>query len=648
MNVEQFAAAHHGMYPANDTRVLLPPPTSMTIAEQYGALDGADLATWGWVQRAMTAPAADAAGNYTWLPDPAALKVQVFVRRQLDSPAPGRTFDDQWAPRWPDLDAKRLVLQGRNPNAPVAQWKSGSLRTFYARLDPGLQVDLEVSSTIRTTDLDKFEVKDWADAGAETLIAQGRHPMATPPRVVELVHAVRRPVHPPKSTPSAHRDEGDHTAVVIDHGTLFGIHRPSTGQVDVRAEWHEVVDSAAPGPVVTDEVVSMTVGRDATVIGDPTLSADSGITVSSFRHDFGDTRHRMVSYTLTAVSRYREFFTESDGTPADFCSSRTLPAISIPSSARPAPPVVLSVSPAFTTTVDAASPPIQRTRRGKTVRVELARPWNTSGEGEQLAVVIAAKTSDAYLNKTARYLSRLYRDPIYKTDVATGYLPREMFSSQVNPVTCKLDELNESVLAIPFPVSFSEETGRWFADVEIPMFDSEILVPEPDRPYSPMVRLGVARYQPESVKDCALSRVVMTDFVSLMPDRRLLVDTSVVGGVVEVTLQLVGPGPKGGKPNKVVAVLEVCDLAEGQLNPASDVTAARADHPGLWHRDGAPAIGTLNTPLPPIRFRSNSGAARIVVREYEDIDSPVPPAPVGTFAADLQQRTVFVDIVPLT
>lgn len=647
MDVEQFAAAHS--YPANNSRILLPPPTSMTIAEQYGALDGADSVTWSWVQRAMTAPAADPNGSYTWLPDPAALQVQVFVRRQADSPAPGRKLADQWAPRWPDLHAKRLELDGRAPNEEVVEWGESHVapvRTLFARLDAGLQVDLEISSTIRTTEIDKFEVKAWADGGAEALIPQGRHPMATPPRVVELVHAVRRPINPPDSALSATRRRGDHVAVLIDHGVLFGIHRASTGQLDVKAQWHEPSDSEAPGPVITEEVASMTVGRDAVVIGDPTLSADDGTTVSSFRHDFGDTRHRMVTYTLTALSRYRDFFNDDDDN--DFRSSRTLSAVSIPNSTRPAPPVVLSVSPAFTTSIsEVGSTQVQRTRRGKTVRVELARPWNVSGEGEQLAVVVATDSSDAYLRKTGRVLSRLYRDPIWKTDVAGGYLQRDAFADSANPVTCTLDEINASVLAVPFPVSFDSETDRWFADVEIPMFTSELLVPVPDRPYSPLVRLGVARYQSESVKDCALSRVVMTDFVSLMPDRTLLVDTSLDNGVVEVTLQLTGPEPKGARPNKVVAVLETCQLPDGVFGAVSDVTAAAPGHPGLWHREGTPVSGSLNTALPPLRFRRGNGACRIVVREYEDIESPVPPAPEGTFAADLQQRTVFIDVVPV-
>lgn len=654
LDVDQFKAAHPG-YPANDTRIVLPPPTSMTLAEQHGALDGADLETWRWVQRAMSAPAADSNGGYNWLPDPAALQVQAYVRKHLDSPAPGHKRADEWGPRWPDFDAKIIELQPWRDGDEAIEWVDGvetPRRTLNARVDAGLQVEVEISSTIRAGDIGKFEAKDWANGDAEDLIPEGRHPMATPPRVVELVHAVRRPINPPASTLSVWRSKGDPFAVLIDGDQsgpvargLFGIHRASTGQVDVAAEWREPVDSETPGPVVTEQVTSLAVGRDVEAIadGDPLPSADDGTrTVSAFRHDFGDTRHRMVTYTLTALSRFNAFFTDgADEALKDrFQHSTTLPVLSIPSSARPAPPVVLSVSPAFTrSVVTDESAQVRRIRRGNTVRVELARPWNVSGDDEQLAVVIASDSSDRYLRQAGRYLSRIYRDPIWNTDAPGGYLQRDMFLEFANTATCALDEVDESAIAISFPVSFSEETNRWWADIDI-------LLAEPG-PYSPMVRLALARYQPESVRDCELSCIAMTDFVSLMPDRTLLVDTTVSGGQVTVTLQLIGVEHRNVRPNKVIAVLESCPLPEGAIGPVSDITAAEDGHVGLWHRDGITVTGSLNTPLPPISYRPGTSARRIVVREYEDIESPVPPAPEGTFTADLQQRTVFLDIVAL-
>jgi hypothetical protein len=53
----------------------------------------------------------------------------------------------------------------------------------------------------------------------------------------------------------------------------------------------------------------------------------------------------------------------------------------------------------------------------------------------------------------------------------------------------------------------------WYCDVEIENGDA----------YYPFVRLALARYQPYSVPNAHLSRVVMTDFIQLAPDRTAVV-----------------------------------------------------------------------------------------------------------------------------
>ena len=68
---------------------------------------------------------------------------------------------------------------------------------------------------------------------------------------------------------------------------------------------------------------------------------------------------------------------------------------------------------------------------------------------------------------------------------------------------------------------------------------------------------------------------------------------------------------------------------------------------GLWHRvDGRVVSGELNTPLP-LSVQHDTGLLRVVVREIENIDSPIVAADLGSLQADLQQRTVFLDIVPI-
>jgi hypothetical protein len=58
------------------------------------------------------------------------------------------------------------------------------------------------------------------------------------------------------------------------------------------------------------------------------------------------------------------------------------------------------------------------------------------------------------------------------------------------------------------------ERQLWYADIEIDAGPS----------YLPFVRLALVRYQPTSLPDAHLSRVVLAEFVQLTPDRLAFTD----------------------------------------------------------------------------------------------------------------------------
>ena len=104
-------------------------------------------------------------------------------------------------------------------------------------------------------------------------------------------------------------------------------------------------------------------------------------------HELGDSRHRQVAYTLTAVSRFRHLY-KPDEDPELFVTSIELPAVNVLNTARPAPPAVHATVPAFAGTSESDGSLLRHRRRGGLLRVELSRPWFLSGEGEQLGVVV--------------------------------------------------------------------------------------------------------------------------------------------------------------------------------------------------------------------------------------------------------------------
>lgn len=634
-DVEEFAAQHPD-YPANDSRILLPPPTSMSLAEQHGRFNGKDAdgdpiedaVTFGWVQRAMAPPVATEDGPYSWLADPAAVGVMVAVRPGADSPAPGASDNTAWEPRWPDFHPKFLRLQVREDGEKVIEWVSATpgepKNVFVVRLKAGEEADLEISSYASAQKIDELEGQDWLQDQAESLISTGRHPMVTPPRAVRLVHAVRKPLAVPAATLNSHRATGETFAVLTDPARpLLGVNRKSTGQIDVSAHWDEFGDSETSTPV-TEKVVSLRVDRD-------------GDKLPELRHEFGDTRHRRITYTLTALSRFREFF---DFDPdSDFRTEATLAEVRIPSSARPVPPVVLGVSPSFRWEgpSDLAAGPVQRRRRGGRIRVELARPWNLSGQEERLAAVILPAGESG---RAGEHVTRVLRDPIWPTDPTVGLVQETMFANAASDTDdCTLVETGQKVRAVPYAVHLDRSNNRWYADIELPGAVANS--------YGAFARLVVARYQNDSLFDpeklnLKLSPTVTCDFAQLMPDRTLSIQRA--DGRLQILLQ--GLGPLDPKQNPVTAVIEQCSAQPGML--VSDLTSAAPDLAGVWHRvPGHSVSGTLNMPLPPLAIPAGEGLLRVVVREIEDIEPAMEIDGNDLLAAELRQRTVFLDVVTL-
>ncbi|WP_405751852.1 hypothetical protein OG232_14835 [Streptomyces sp. NBC_01411] len=629
-------------YVDNAERTLLPPRTTVDLAEQHGRLDGSDEETTGLVQRAVQA---DGPG----LPEPLAAGVAVyFVREQPTGQDDQMTDTRDWSGIWPDFAAKSLrLVPGAAGSDPELRWANDD---GLLALAPGRQVTVELASYLKLQDLDNFVIKNWLSDSSvpdppgdhdspESAVLNGRHPMVTPPHVVTLVHAVRHPLQAPDGDLVPVRNEGDPFAVLAhDQAPLLSLDAGSTAQLDIVASWQEVNDSTAPQQL-SQGLPSLAIGR-----------RDSEL--ATIRHEFGDTRHRRVSYTMTAVTRFRQFFAAEEPDDA-FVRTQTLGPVSVPSSARPVPPRVLSVRPAFLWEGEVPDQwdVVERTRLGDRLRVELARPWFTTGEGERLALVVcpdAAGAGDPVLT-VPELLTCTARDPLWSTPGPSGIVRTSSCVTQaagarsVHPA----GRPDLDVDVVGFPVA--EEGGHWFSDVVLPGVAAAS--------YSPFVQLALARYQEESLAGLELSTVVRTSLVQLLPDRTLRLERGPDG----VLVTLSGLAPQGPAANRVIATLEAYTEHPGAGADSVQLTSLAAD-PGTaglpaWTRvPGCQVEGTLNetlTPLPPAPAGPQTGTPsrapgagrlRVVVREVESIPADRTDIDVSV---ELTERTVFVDAIPL-
>ncbi|MFG3229961.1 hypothetical protein ACGF07_34950 [Kitasatospora sp. NPDC048194] len=646
-SADDYAAAHG--YRAYDLRHLLPPKCSLAVAMQYdGAFDTAlgpaapaaevarlyDVATRADrtltdLPGAQVVPAGpDVPSPYVvvpetdptlpWLADPSGAFVAMNARPRPIDPTngqpgaivpPERPVVAVWQGTWPDLRSASVRLTAAASGCTVSRLDPRHLTVALGQAE---QVTFDIPSCLQYGDVGLFGIARWQGVDPNNPQAQdfqdivlGRNRLITPPRTVTMVHAVQRPLSDPGGRLTAQRQPGGNDAVLGTDGLLIDI--PSTERIDLHAEWTDQDDSPPAAPTVLQRMAH--VGSYEVQHLPPTEA------FPVIRQEFGDTRHHHVSYAVTAVSRFEDCFGRALAADPGAClATGQLADTDVPSSVRPPAPKLLHCVPSFSwTRATDGQQTLVRLRQGGGLRVFLARPWFTSGDGEVLALLTFP--AGPVPPEALQYVTVAGRDPIRDT----GAPPAALTSAQINApdqAQVILPELQRRLDAAVYQVEFDPEGDRWFVDLD--------LAPVVSASYFPFVRLALARYQPYTVPGVpAVSQVALTEPVQLAPQRRL----TVTRGAGQASVVLEGLGP-GGAGNAVRTELQVQEAG----------STATPDGVSGWS-----TVLTANAVLgrtSPISLPdTGQQAQRLVVQEFE-----TRPAPTG---ADTTGRPVFVDVVPL-
>ena len=468
--------------------------------------------------------------------------------------------DNVLLPYLPDSPAGGCVFFNPATNADVVApaWQGTwpDLQCFRLRLSPGLTFDLDVSNptekSIKLPPATILKLKYaslpsanrishmayWLDQSPAQDVMQGRHWMLTPQREVTLVHAVPRPLEKPIAFLKPSRP---YNATYYQHAGQVQCHSRSTGHVDLEATWFEYLDlpsKALPNDIPNDAArpalpqkghayqLAIAYGKDARPI-------------DGMKHEFGDTKHRKVTYKPVGTTRYREYFpveliADTANITLEGSAQGDQPdgSFSVPSSARPDVPKVAYVVPTFKWELSADGK--TSFRRGGGLRVYFQRPWYSSGEGEQIAVLLQRFGFGP--SDTLGYVSRWGRDPIWDSK-ANGPLLASAFKNAKAVLSdgLQLSEKDALVDAVIFDVEYSPERKLWFCDIEM----------DPGSTYFPFVSLSLARYQSESLSGIELSPMTRVDFAQLVADRSMTMTLSAASVYVSVHGQVadntVGP-----------------------------------------------------------------------------------------------------------
>jgi hypothetical protein len=579
----QREAEHHGMFDQNGKvdsafySVLVKQDNSLPteIIKMAGPLDKTPVDTKFAV---MTD-----GDDLPYLPDPVALTVAARIFDHPTFPSKKIINIPFYAnTKWPKAlpfkievyenpgDVPRYDEPTRTLLIPLPKAARATLR-LSIQPDPKDLALMGVWNWLKETQRQQMIVVDGQSMTRQQFALNGQHWMITPWRNVELVHAVQRPLITPELDRFLlHTRRTGETAVEIGFQAPCSI--ASTDRLDLRAEWNEpheenIADILPDNRNRIDHAYSIKITDPRRFGGQPEClivpHETDRIQVGNLidrpfgakKHEFHDTRYRRIEYWLEGTTKFREFMPPGLLLKKDEPTEENINVVGkrrvdwIKSSASPPAPEVLYVVPTFGWVRSSDKNTRNSWRRGGGLRVYLNRPWNASGYGEMLAVVMPGAgfhgdPEKSPAEKPAKnFVTQWGIDPIWvsanvsgigpklanfpltrtKPDPDGKWLPKNAPLSEADQRAgnFKITDLSHPdfpntpeearVDIAPHDVFFDEERQLWYCDIEVAWGTS----------YYPFIRLALARYQPESIFGAHLSNVVLADFMPLIPDRWL-------------------------------------------------------------------------------------------------------------------------------
>lgn len=712
-----------------NVRWVAPPTSSVQMVEQHGALDGSNGTPQASLyttldamdgQTFSTAAVMTAQGGVadtqplnagqSWIYYPGSTLTtpylpDVVARGAALSNLPGGTPGTSLlvsfgSDPWPSNVVFALQVAPGSGSPVLPSSTNNNTLTVYAPKASITAVNL--SSYFSEADLGVMTLWSWLESqglsssALEAQVLAGQHWMFTPYQELTIVHAVQQPLLAP-ALPSVLVQR----SIGLTYATINGFIEfdpPSTQRLDVLAQWSELFDDGTNPDGAVEISGSGTVGELLVPIG-----STSPIALGNMRHDFGDTKHREVSYQVLATTRFLEYFAQyttvslsgtspvtidasglapgstvvtdasssapyvegvdyveddADGTIARIATGSipdggsvdvqfVVPPITrsstelnatgatanVLSSARPSPPAVLYALPAFEWSSQATASVTTSARTGNILRVYMGRPWWSSGDGEQLGVIVADPPSGLTLpTQLAPLVTQFGQDPLFPS--VTGSVTNtptladfpNASHTQEHVLLAEQTDDTAWVDVAGYSVGWDDSHQLWYADVVIDAGEG----------YRPFIGLCLVRYQPNSLSGVEVSSVVQASVTQLSPNRYATLTCP--KGKSTVQIAVAGPSftasPNGAGPSTMTAYAELS-------------TPGVADPELTWTQQGEPVAlaatttGTTTTwtvslDLPAAR---GSQPMRVVIEEVEEF--PV------LESGDASQRMTYFDAIVL-
>jgi hypothetical protein len=386
-----------------------------------------------------------------------------------------------------------------------------------------------------------------------------------------------------------------------------------------------------PAPAGTAQTAPSPTPGDYIVIEDPNLATDPQHAVNgtvqmlkNAKITVPDTADVEFSYVGPTIHTYSD-------PVADHTTSKYM---IVPNTKRPDAPSVRYVVPIYSR----SAAPNKVTRKGGALRVYLDRPWWSSGGAERLGVLCWHMTNSSDVlppSTTAPYVTVWGFDPVYKSSTSLPGQPTPacfpLMTAGNSSGILTIDESSDVVDVAGHDVGFDASRGLWYCDIRITGPDGKEL-----KSYLPFIRLALARYQPHSIPNAHLSKVVVVDYAQLAPNRSVTMTGS---GTAPRAVTVTGRAAVGTAHNPTTpSVMQVSvEARDTRIDDDALAWVPVAGQPvvklATSVNNGDEVIWSGSVPLP-------SGAAnrqlRLTFEEYERVSG-------GTQLG----RLVFTESIPL-
>jgi hypothetical protein len=403
----------------------------------------------------------------------------------------------------------------------------------------------------------------------------------TPAAQATLTHAVDQPDVAPTLEVVSSPPDMQSTRVMLK--ITPQIHAASIDRVELYARWEEPYDDDRVGAPLPQTKHSQVVAN-WTFDSYPAINRDP---IPRVAHELGDTKHRVISYSLRGTSRFARLYGDEDLTSERYMvEGPAAPAVNILARARPAPPVVRYITPTLQF-VASKSHHVRTSRKNTGFCLWLERAGRFfSGPGQKLAIVFVpphVNINDALFRYQAVasfwgaapiWDSALLREKLSPEDIvpqSESHIVNGLKlydgnqSLDVSIRYFDIDKLEKGRAGHDQFVHYDAKRKAWWVDINL----------EPQVTAAPFVRFALCYYQPNAIPQCQLSSVVLANYVQLSPFRSATVMRSQnAKGVVTVSVS--GPSyesgnvPGGSLEVRIVAAVERRGMLERHGATVSD------------------------------------------------------------------------------